>query len=57
MYLIPVYNSAMLVTDVMALAASPLNFIITLVSNIVYAGLLVFLLTRMFNSEKIMFNK
>ena len=57
MYLIPVYNSAMLVTDVMALAVSPLNFIITLVSNIVYAGLLVFLLTRMFNSEKIMFNK
>ena len=57
MYFIPVYNSAMLVTDVMALAASPLNFIITLVSNIVYAGLLVFLLTRMFNSEKIMFNK
>lgn len=57
MYLIPVYNSAMLVTDVMALAASPLNFFITLVSNIVYAGLLVFLLTRMFNSEKIMFNK
>lgn len=57
MYFIPVYNSAMLVTDVMALAASPLNFFITLVSNIVYAGLLVFLLTRMFNSEKIMFNK
>ena len=57
LYLIPVYNSAMLITDVMALTVSPLNFIITLVSNLVYASALVFLLTRMFKSEKIMFNK
>lgn len=57
LYLIPVYSSAMLVTDIMALAVSPLNFIITLISNILYAALLVFLLTRMFKSERIMFNK
>ncbi len=57
LYLIPLYNSAMLVTDVMALTVTPLNFVITLVSNIVYACIFVFLLTRMFNSEKIMFNK
>ncbi len=57
LYLIPVYNSAMIVTDIMALSVSPLTFALTMLSNIVVAGLLVFLLTRMFNSEKIMFNK
>ncbi len=57
LYLIPIYNSAMIVTDIMALAVSPLNFIIAIASNIVYAALLVFLLTRMFKSERIMFNR
>ena len=57
MYLIPVFNSAMLITDVMSLAVTPLNFVITLVSNIVYACALVFVLARMFKSERIMFNK
>ena len=57
MYLIPIYNSAMLITDIMALTVSPVSFIITIVSNLVYASALVFLLTRMFKSERIMFNK
>lgn len=57
LYLIPVFNSAMLITDVMSLAVTPLNFVITLVSNIVYACALVFVLARMFKSERIMFNK
>ncbi len=57
MYLIPIYNSAMLITDIMALTVSPVSFIITIVFNLVYASALVFLLTRMFKSERIMFNK
>lgn len=57
LYLIPVFNSARLITDVMSLAVTPLNFVITLVSNIVYACALVFVLARMFKSERIMFNK
>lgn len=55
--LIPVYNSAAVVTQIMSLSVTPLSFILTIVSNIVYASAFVFLLTRMFNSEKIMFNK
>lgn len=56
LYLIPVYNSAMLLTDIMSLAVTPLNFILTLVSNVVYVCVLVFVLTKMFKSERIMFN-
>lgn len=55
--LIPIYNSAIAVTEIMSLAVTPLSLILTIVSNVVYAGALAFLLTRMFNSEKIMFNK
>ena len=57
LYLIPVYNSAMMITDVMSLAVSPLALVFTLLSNIAFACGLVFLLTRMFKSERIMFNK
>ena len=32
-------------------------FIITLIANVVYTGIAVWGLTRMFNSEKIMFSK
>ncbi len=55
--LIPVYNSAITMTGIMSLSVTPLGFILTIVSNVVYAGMLVFLLTRMFKSEKIMFDK
>ena len=48
LYLIPVYNSAMMITDVMSLAVSPLALVFTLLSNIAFACGLVFLLTRMF---------
>ena len=57
LYLIPIYNSARFITDIMSLTINPLSLIFTLISNFVYAAALVFLLTRMFNSERIMFNK
>ena len=34
----------------------PVNFVITVVSNLVYTGILVFILAKMFDSEKIMYN-
>ncbi len=57
LYLIPVYNSAMMITDIMSLSVSPLALAFTLLSNAAFACGLAFLLTRMFNSEKIMFDK
>ena len=56
-YLIPFYNSIEVMTDVFAHSLRWTPVLITLVSDIAYTGIAVFGLTRMFNSEKIMFSK
>lgn len=57
LYLIPIYNSTQCLGGFFAMQFNPLCFAITIVSNIVYVAIGVYILTRMFNSEKIMFNK
>lgn len=56
-YLIPVYNSVQCMSAVFSFEAVQLHVIITVVSNLVYCGALAFILTRMFNSEKVMFSR
>ena len=56
-YLIPFYNSIEVMTDVFAHSLRWTPVLITLVSDIAYTGIAVYGLTRMFNSEKIMFSK
>lgn len=56
-YLIPLYNSARAMNGVFSFAASPVAVLITVVINVVAAMGLAFLLAKMFDSEKIMFNK
>jgi len=56
-YLIPVYNAASCIVAIISLEAVLLNIIITIVSNLVFVVVLVWLLTRLFNNEKIMFAK
>ena len=57
LYLIPIYNSVNSLVSIFSLEFDVVNFILTIVSNLVVTGLGIFLLTRMFNSEKIMFRK
>ena len=57
LYLIPVYNIVQCMNAIFSLSFNVVNFLITIFSNIVYIGIGIYLLTRMFNSEKIMFNK
>ena len=56
-YLIPFYNSIEVMTDVFAHSLNWTALLITLGSNIVYTGIAIWGLTRMFNSEKVMFSK
>ena len=56
-YLIPFYNSIEVMTDVFAHSLRWTPVFITLVADIAYTGIAVFGLTRMFNSEKIMFSR
>ena len=53
-YLIPVYNSVQCMSGIFAMSFNGLNFIITILSNIVYIGFGVYILAKMFNSERIM---
>jgi sodium transport system permease protein len=57
MYLIPVYNSIQSLTGILNQSFNVWASIITLASNAVYISLGVYLLTKMFNSEKVMFSK
>lgn len=56
-YLIPFYNAIEVMADVFAHSMRWTPVIITLVSDIAYTGIAVWGLTRMFNSEKIMFSR
>ena len=56
-YLIPFYNSIQVMTSVFAHEMKWMPVIVTLAANVVYTGIAVWGLTRMFNSEKVMFSK
>lgn len=55
--LIPIYNSVGSMYDIFSFQANAAQVILTMVCNLVYAGILTFVLTRMFNDEKVMFSK
>jgi len=56
-YLIPFYNSIEVMTAVFAHEMQWIPVIVTLVSNVLYTIIGVWGLTRMFNSEKVMFSR
>ncbi len=56
-YLIPLYNSVQSMVGIFSFKAVPVQIVFTVVSNLVVTGAGIFVLTRMFHSEKIMFTK
>lgn len=57
LYLIPLYNSVQAMNGILAFSTNGLHIALTVVSNVIYACAGAFVLTRMFNSEKIMFTR
>ena len=55
--LIPIFNCVQVMSGIFSMQFSVIDFIITVVSNLVYVAVLVFVLTKMFKSERIIFNK
>lgn len=55
-YFIPVFNSVQSIISILSLEVNSMNLLITILINLVVVVLGVFGLTKMFNSEKIMFN-
>lgn len=54
-YLIPVYNTVQCMNGVFSMEYQILPVVITVVANLIYAGIFVVVLTKMFNSERIMY--
>ncbi|MDR2672682.1 MAG: ABC transporter permease [Coriobacteriales bacterium] len=56
-YLVPGYNSVQSMVAIFSFTAQPLHVTITVGANLLITALCVVMLTRMFSSEKIMFNR
>lgn len=54
-YLIPIYNSVQCISGVFSMDYQMLPVVITCVANMVYSGIFVVVLTKMFGSERIMY--
>lgn len=56
-YLIPLYNSVQCMSGILAFTCRPVYVLITVGANLLYTVGLIYILTRMFNSENIMFSR
>ncbi len=57
MFFVPLYNSVQSMQGIFSFTYEPMQVVITMVINILTAGVLAWVLTRLFNSEKVMFSK
>ena len=57
LHLIPVYNSVQCISGIFSMSYEPVSVIITMVVNVAVSAVMVAVLTKVFNSERIMFNK
>ena len=56
-FLIPIYNIVCSIQGILSLDITFVQFGLTVLSTVLYIGVGIYMLTKMFNSEKIMFNK
>jgi sodium transport system permease protein len=56
-YLIPIYSSVNMIIAILTFELVPLHLILTVGSSVLYLSILIFVLNRLFQSEKIMFSK
>ena len=57
LYLIPIFNSVQSMIGIFSYEPNVPNMVITVAANFTFTAIGIFVLTKMFNSEKIMFNK
>ena len=56
-YLIPLYNNVQCLAGIFSKDYQIINIVVTVISDLVYSGILVAVLTKIFDSEKIMYTK
>ena len=57
LFLLPVYNSVQCNSGVFSMSYEPIQIILTVAANLLTAGVFAVVLTRMFQSERVMFKK
>lgn len=57
MFFIPIYNSVQCMHGIFSFTYEPIQMLITISINLICAGLLAWVLTKLFNSEKVMFSR
>lgn len=57
LFLIPLFNSANCMEGIFSFSYEPIQVAVTIVTNIVATGIMTFVLTKLFDSEKVMFSK
>lgn len=57
MFFIPIYNSVLCIHGIFSFTYQPVWIVITILMNLIYAGVLSWVLTKLFSSEKVMFSK
>ncbi len=57
LFLIPVYNSVQCISGIFSMSYEPISVIITMAVNVVVSAIMAAVLTKVFNSERIMFSK
>ena len=56
-FFIPVYNTVQCISGVFSMSYEPIGILITVLVNVLTAGLFALLLSYLFCSEKVMFKK
>ncbi|MBU1020545.1 MAG: ABC transporter permease subunit, partial [Firmicutes bacterium] len=56
-YMTPLYSSINIIISILTFEVVAVNFFATIVSSLVYVSILIFILNKLFQSEKIMFSK
>lgn len=56
-FFIPLYNSVQSIHGIFSFTYQPVQVVITILVNVVASGLFTWVLTKMFNNEKVMFSK
>jgi sodium transport system permease protein len=56
-FLLPMYNTVISLSSIFLMDVNPLNIAVCILSNLFYTVILIYVLTRMFDNEKIMFSK
>lgn len=56
-YLVPIYSSVNMLISVLTFEVVPLHFLLMVLSSIAYVGILIYIINKLFQSEKVMFSK